>query len=251
MLAALALGLAGLPHCGAMCAAPCMAACRPGPGLPASASSVLVLQIGRLMGYAVLGAIAAQSVGFARLAASHVEALRPLWLMLQMALLICGVWLLLRGAVPRWMDHLTPAAAWPARWANRLSAKSGRWPAGVRSALVGVAWAVLPCAQLYAAVLVAALAPDAAGGAAVMVVFGLPAAALFAGLPTAWGWWKRRVAASASESPVHIIRRGWRHRLSRWAVAPELPIRLAGAALALSAAALIVHAAVRPVAAWC
>lgn len=252
LLAALALGLAGLPHCGAMCAAPCMAASRPCAGAPAATSSALGLQAGRLAGYALLGALAASSVGFARLAASHVDALRPLWLMLQLALLVCGVWLLACGSIPRWMDGLTPAASWPSRWAERLAAGGRPWPAPVRSALVGLAWAVLPCAQLYAAVLVAALAPNAAGGAAVMLVFGLPAAAMFAGLPLAWGWWTRRAPAHPEDAqPVRLLRRGWRGRVARWAAAPDLPVRLAGAALAASAGAMIVHAAVRPLAAWC
>lgn len=252
LLAALALGLAGLPHCGAMCAAPCMAASRPCAGSSPSASSALGLQIGRLFGYAALGAVAASSVGFARLAASHVDALRPLWLMLQLALLVCGVWLLAAGSIPRWMDRLTPAASLPARWAQRLAAGDRPWPAPVRSALVGLAWAVLPCAQLYAAVLVAALAPDAVSGAAVMILFGLPAAAMFAGLPLAWSWWTRRARpATQAGQPVRLVRPSWRRRVARWAAAPELPVRLAGAALAASAGAMIVHAAVRPVAAWC
>lgn len=260
LLAALALGLAGLPHCGAMCAAPCMAAARPCAGAAPTVASALGLQLGRLAGYAALGALAAGSIGFARLAASHVDALRPLWLMLQMGLLVCGMWLLASGSIPRWMDRLTPAAAWPARWAQRLSGGSRPLPAPLRSALVGLAWALLPCAQLYAAVLVAALAPDAVGGAAVMLAFGLPAAALFAGLPAAWAWWAtRRTALAAGTQPVRVVRRdaaapgqpAWRDRIARWAAAPQLPIRLAGAALAVSAGAMIVHAAVRPVAAWC
>lgn len=252
LLAALILGLAGLPHCGAMCAAPCMAASRPCAESSATTSSAVGLQFGRLAGYAVLGALAAGSVGFARLAASHVDALRPLWLMLQLALLVCGIWLLASGSIPRWMDGLTPAASLPARWSQRLAASGRPWPAPVRSALVGVAWAVLPCAQLYAAVLVAALAPDAAGGAAVMVVFGLPAAAMFAGLPFAWRWWTHRSPpGSTQEQPVRLVRPGWRTRVARWISAPDLPVRLAGAAMAVSAGAMIVHSAVRPVAAWC
>lgn len=260
LLAALALGLAGLPHCGAMCAAPCMAASRPCAATAPTAASAVGLQIGRLGGYAILGVLAASSVGFARLAASHVDALRPLWLMLQLGLLVCGVWLLASGSVPRWMDRLTPAAAWPARWAQRLAGGRRPWHAPLRSALVGLAWALLPCAQLYAAVLIAALAPDAWSGAAVMIAFALPAAAMFMGLPAIWAWWTaRQSGGTPGTKPVHVVRSGvveaerrpWQLRLARWTTAPNFPVRLAGAVLAVSAGAMIVHAAVRPVAAWC
>lgn len=254
LLAALALGFVGLPHCGAMCSAPCLAAARPCAGGQPTWGTALGVQVGRLTAYVALGALAASSIGFARLAADHVEALRPLWLMLQMGLLVCGLWLLARGSMPLWMDRLAPAAALPSRWAARLGRSAKPWPAPVRSGLIGLAWGVLPCAQLYAALLIAALAPTAGSGAVVMVAFGLPAAGWFASLPVVWRWWTGRRTRHASPlalPEVRVVRAGWRTRVARWTTAPDWPIRLAGAALAGSAGAMLVHATLRPVAAWC
>lgn len=42
--------------------------------------------------------------------------------------------------------------------------------------VAGMAWAMLPCGLLYAAVMVAALAPDALGGGLVMLAFAVPGA---------------------------------------------------------------------------
>ena len=105
VLAAGLMGLAGLPHCAAMCAAPCAAATRAcGPDravLPA-------FHLGRLAGYATAGAVAAASAGALRQWLGAVPALRSFWVLLQLAMLALGLWMLLRGRMPLWRPIAPP-----------------------------------------------------------------------------------------------------------------------------------------------
>ena len=76
------MGLAGLPHCAAMCAAPCAAVAGRGPaGQP-------LFQAARLLGYGAAGAVAAAGVGMLREGLAFSPALRPLWTLLHLAALI-------------------------------------------------------------------------------------------------------------------------------------------------------------------
>ena len=187
---ALLMGLGGMLHCGAMCAAPCAAAMPQGVPLQALA--------GRTLGYALLGALAAGATGLLAAWSRWANALQPLWVMLLAATVLLGGLMLLKGALPAALqDH-------GLRGYRRLQARlddSGllaRHPAlkTVLPLLLGMAWAALPCGLLYAAVTVAALANNPLGGALVMVVFSLPGA---------WAlWWApRRLSPwSAQRAPA-------------------------------------------------
>ncbi|MBY0234949.1 MAG: sulfite exporter TauE/SafE family protein, partial [Burkholderiaceae bacterium] len=94
---ALLMGLAGVPHCLAMCGATCAAA---GGRAPVS------FQLGRLVGYAAAGAVAAASVQLLAQMGQASALLRPLWVMLHVAALMLGLALLWRGQLPAWLARL-------------------------------------------------------------------------------------------------------------------------------------------------
>lgn len=171
LLTAFLMGLGGIPHCTAMCGAACAVAFPR--GLP------VTTWFGRLLGYAALGGVAAVSAGLVSRWGREVAMLKPLWVMVQVAVVILGVHLLIRGRMPALLDGAGRAAydGWRTRMAAWPATMSPFWRGLWRAAwplLGGLSWALLPCGLLYAALMVAALAPDAQGGALVMFAFGVP-----------------------------------------------------------------------------
>ena len=92
------MGLAGIPHCAAMCSAPCALAAGHRP---------LKLLAGRLLGYAAGGGIAAASAAALARASAGVAFLQPAWALLQAALLLFGLTLLVRGRLPAWVGAVS------------------------------------------------------------------------------------------------------------------------------------------------
>ena len=186
VLSGLAMGVAASPHCAAMCGAPCSAltgGCK---------RSVAGFQLGRLFGYMAAGAVAAASVGWIGASARAFEVLRPLWVMLHVAALIIGLWWLLSG---RTVAAARGARVVPVRWATAGSGATATLPpAGhsARSALAGLAWVAWPCAATQAALLLAALASSAPGGALTMAAFATGSMPALAAAPWLWSRLPRR-----------------------------------------------------------
>jgi len=219
---ALLMGLAGGPHCAAMCGAACSVVSgsrrntTAGGGLDASAGvlgsaspALLALHAGRIVGYAAMGALAAASVAAIGAFSAGAPIVRPLWTIVHVAAVALGLWLALSGRAPAWLSSAKPrlgtlAQARPIRVDRKL-------PAPARAGLAGVAWVVVPCGLLQSALLVSALASSPASGAAVMATFAL---ASTAGLLLAQRLWSGLRRSGAGE------------RLAGW------PVRAAGALLA-------------------
>lgn len=222
LFSALLMGLAGTPHCLAMCGAACAAASGGRGGL-------LPLHLGRLLAYAAAGALAAASVGSLAALGQAVAALRPIWTLVHVAAMGLGLYLLWRGMQPAWMERLGTA-----RGPTLVAHRGGQWQAvrlPARRLGVGLAWVAWPCGLLQSALLVAALANNAWQGALVMATF---AAASAAGLVLGPAlWW--RLAGGPGQ---------------RW-ITPSLAVRLAGASLALASAWALGHGLWLKVAAWC
>jgi sulfite exporter TauE/SafE len=180
------MGLAGTPHCAAMCSAPCALAAGRRPAR---------LLVGRLLGYSAGGAVAAASAEALARASANVVLLQPAWALLQAALLLLGLTLLARGRVPAWLGAVS-------------------WRPKPRHAFVtGMAWVVMPCGLLHAALLLAGLSGSVPGGGAAMAGFAL------------------------ASTPGLVIAPLWRARLLRRGERGEvLALRLAGLALAIGAA---------------
>jgi uncharacterized protein len=135
-----------MPHCAAMCSAPCAMAGGRGPAR---------LLVGRLLGYTAGGAVVAASAQVLARATQGAMLLQPAWALLQAAVLLLGLTLLVRGRMPVWLGAL-------------------RWRPQPRHAFAtGLAWVALPCGLLHAALLLASLADSVAGGATAMAGFAL------------------------------------------------------------------------------
>ncbi|WP_456282546.1 sulfite exporter TauE/SafE family protein [Cupriavidus sp. JZ107] len=143
---------------------------------------LLVLHAGRLSAYALLGALLG-AVGAAAWKAQYLPVQRALFAAGSASLLLAGLWTLgaarLVGAIPG-VDAVARrlAARW-ARWGARAIARkeTGAAPRGARRLLrryvAGLAWGLVPCGMVYAALALALLAGSAASGALVMLAFGL------------------------------------------------------------------------------
>lgn len=230
---ALLMGLAGTPHCAVMCGAPCAALSQ---GSPRSAAH-LGFQLGRLLSYGVAGAVAASSVSLMAHWGQTVALLRPLWLLLHLAAFALGIYLLWKARQPAWLsalgregsrDGAIPLAALAAGGPALSTPQRPRW----RALLAGLGWVAWPCGLLQSALLLAALANGALGGAAVMGAF-----AISSGLGLALGpaiLWKLLGLGQVEEG-----------RGMRWAT------RLGGLGLVLSAGWALGHGVWAQIQAYC
>lgn len=185
-LSALLMGLAGGPHCAAMCGAACGGLARVG---RSSARSLWTFQAGRLMGYSAAGAAAAFAVqSFAWLTA-NTAVLRPAWTLFHLAVLAWGLMLVAQARQPAWVS-----SAGRSVWSRVRPMASA--PGGVFAA--GALWAFMPCGLLYSALLVASLSGGPVQGASSMALFALgsglslsAATALLARLRQAGNRWRQ------------------------------------------------------------
>jgi len=214
------MGLVGGPHCVAMCGAAC-AGLGQAAG-PRKNQAIFSFQGGRVLGYAALGALAAASMQGLGWLTVQSAALRPVWSLLHVAALALGVLLLLKGEQPVWLE----------RMGRSLWQVVRHWTLRSASAplVLGIVWALLPCGLLYSALLVAALAGSVAGGAMVMALFALGTSVSMVAGP--WLWLRLRGNAAFGG------RGSW-------------GVRVAGAALGISAAWALWMALVHNAAPWC
>ena len=161
---ALLMGLAGGPHCAAMCGAACAGISRLGPreGGTSQMRSLLGFQAGRLAGYSLAGAAAALAVQSLAWLTTSTAALRPVWTFFHLAVLLWGLMLLAQARQPAWVS-----AAGRSVWARIRPLASAR--GGVFA--TGALWAFMPCGLLYSALLVASLSGGPLEGALSMALF--------------------------------------------------------------------------------
>jgi sulfite exporter TauE/SafE len=155
---ALLMGIAGAPHCAAMCGAACGGVAQAG----RSPRAKWMFQAGRLTGYTAAGAFAASAVeGFAWLT-TQTGALRPVWTLFHLAVLAWGLSLVLLARQPAWVGD-AGRQAWTR--IRPLAQRSG----GVFTA--GALWIFMPCGLLWSALLVASLSGGPVEGAIAMALF--------------------------------------------------------------------------------
>ncbi len=220
VVTALVMGLAGGPHCIAMCGAACAGIGQA--AAPRSTQALALFQLGRLTGYAALGALAAASMQGLGWLTVQSAALRPVWTMVHVAAVLLGLSLLAFARQPVWLE-----AGARRVWARVRTATQSL---GLVAPLgLGVAWALLPCGLLYSALMVAALAGSVVGGAAVMALFAL-GSGLWLGLGP-WlllrlgrsgrGAWSMRVAGLAlAATSAWGLWMGLVHDQAPWCVVP-------------------------------
>ena len=210
--AALFMGAAGAPHCAAMCGAACTLVAPPaGPAPP-----MLALQLGRIVGYAGAGAIAAASIASLGTFEGAAPLLRPVWAMVHVGAIALGLHLAWAARVPAWLAKPRLAAlaeTRPIRVFRTL-------PPTARASIVGTCWVAIPCGLLQSALLVSALASSAAAGAVVMTAFATTSALGLWLTPQLW---------------LRLRRGGSDERLASWS------IRLSGVLLAGASAFALWH----------
>jgi len=200
-LTALLMGLAGGPHCVAMCGAAC-AGISQASGAHKTAA-LWFFQFGRIIGYGVLGGLAAASLQGLGWLTVQSAALRPVWLE--------------SAARKVWMRT------------RAFAANRGRGAPLV----IGMAWALLPCGLLYSALLVAALAGGPVGGAMVMALFAAGTSVTMVIGPWLWlrlsgssarlgsGQWGIRLAGAAlAASSGWALWMALAHNTAPWCVTP-------------------------------
>jgi len=163
-MTALLMGLAGGPHCIAMCGAACA-----GIGNAAGkrkTSAIWTFQAGRLASYSALGAVAAASMQGLGWLTTQTAVMRPVWTLFHVAVMMMGLMLVLLARQPVWLDS-TARSVW-----SRVRALNAAWGGGAPLA-IGALWAFMPCGLLYSAVLVAALSGGPLDGALTMALFAL------------------------------------------------------------------------------
>jgi len=198
LLTAFVMGLAGGPHCIAMCGAACGA-------MQSSVTTTSQFRsiplrviktipwsfyLGRMLGYGMLGAIAAETLrGLAWLSnQSHV--FQPLWTFSHTLIFAWGVLLVVTGQQPQWaVQRAQQVWGW---------IKQRTQHAKLGFVFTGMIWALLPCGLLYSAVMLASLQSQWLQGALVMMAFACGSATVLALAPVLWrssqqsmpGWFK-------------------------------------------------------------
>ncbi|WP_284617896.1 sulfite exporter TauE/SafE family protein [Aquabacterium humicola] len=213
----LVMGLAGAPHCVAMCGAASA-------GIGCTRPRLWSFQAARFASYSVLGAAVASSAALLGAGADRIGLLKPFWAMLHVALVVLGISLLWRGRQPAWLDRASQRV-WQALRIRTLGWGEDRGPL-VASAIAGALWSLLPCGLLYSALMVASLAPSPWQGGAVMAAFAAGSGVgLQLGARLLQRWWPGGVAGRGGAAAAD----------GRWGV------RLAGLAVAAASAWALGH----------
>lgn len=210
-LTALFMGLVGGPHCLAMCAAPCAALVRGSSAVAVVKSGAVApsagragwppdgvgggqrlgaFHVGRLIGYALAGALAALAMDGLAWMTQQTAALRPVWTLMHVAVLAWGLAMVLHARQPAWVE-----SAGRVVWRRMQSWTAA--PAGL--GLVGVLWALMPCSLLYSALLVAALSGGVWQGAWAMALFGIGSGVWLLAGPWIWVQLRSRINAARAD----------------------------------------------------
>ena len=217
---ALLMGLAGGPHCVAMCGAACAGIGRSSTGT--NTRSMWIFQAGRVLGYSALGGVAAASMQGLGWLSVQSAALRPVWTLFHVAAALLGLMLLWRARQPVWLEDGARKV-----WSRVRSVTKGS--AGAAPLLLVVLWALLPCGLLYSALLVAALSSSALEGAGVMALFALGSSVSLMAGPWLWlrlrkpgsGQWAIRLAGLALlTTSVWALWMGLVHNTAPWCLTP-------------------------------
>jgi sulfite exporter TauE/SafE len=187
---------------------------------PRKNTALLTFQLGRVIGYSALGALAAASMQGLGWLTVQSAALRPVWTLFHVAAAVLGLVLLWSAKQPVWLESMGRSI-----WAKARVLGAG---AGGAPLVLGTLWAFLPCGLLYSALLVAAMAGGPLDGASVMALFALGTSVTMTAGP--WLWLRLRGASPDSGA---------------WGV------RLAGLALAASSGWALWMGLVNNNAPWC
>lgn len=170
---ALVMGLAGGPHCVAMCGAACSS-------FTQSAEkpyAIYFYHLGRVCGYALLGAIATFAIQSLAWLSSYSAVLHPLWTFFHVLVFFWGLILIIYARQPIWIDQ-AGRRIW--QQVKKLSKISGGY------FYIGMLWALMPCGLLYSALIIASFNGNPLGGAISMAAFAAGSAVSLFLAPWLW-----------------------------------------------------------------
>lgn len=169
---ALLMGLAGGPHCIAMCGAACGTIL-----LANNKNSLFAYHSGRILGYALLGALATYAIQSIAWLSDTNSIFKPVWTFFHIIIFAWGLILILFGRQPNWVDR-----AGQGIW------RTVKQVADVRFGYfyIGLLWALMPCGLLYSALVMAAFNAEPIGGAMSMAAFGIGSGVALLFAPLAW-----------------------------------------------------------------
>lgn len=189
---------------------------------------MLMFQLGRIVGYGTLGALAATTMQGVGWLSTQSAVFRPVWTFFHIIAFLVGVLLLWRAEQPLWLEGVG-RSVW--RRVQHLTSHLRLRHGGV--VVLGFLWALMPCGLLYGALLVAALSNSPEEGALVMALFALGSALVLTVGP--WLWLRVRNTKNLNADASS----------GAWGV------RLAGAALAASSGWALWMGLVEYQAPWC
>jgi len=152
------MGMMGGPHCISMCGAPCSVISAQG------SRQIWQFHLGRILGYGILGGVAAYSVNNLAWLSNQTMSIHPLWTFFHGIIFVWGFVMLLYAKQPQWIDRMGESI-WNV--IQKLS-KTLR-----NNFLLGMLWSFMPCGLLYSALLVAALTLNILNGTISMMFFAL------------------------------------------------------------------------------
>lgn len=174
------MGLAGGPHCVAMCGAACAGFSK----TPNQPDAIYQYHAGRLCGYALLGAIATLAMQSIAWLSSYSKILHPLWTFFHILVFFWGAMLIIFARQPIWVERAGSQLWQKVKKLTRI--RLGFF-------YIGLLWALMPCGLLYSALIIASFNGNALGGAISMAAFaaGSSIALFFA----PWAWLKLKTRA--------------------------------------------------------
>ncbi|MBM3350397.1 MAG: sulfite exporter TauE/SafE family protein [Betaproteobacteria bacterium] len=170
---ALLMGLAGGPHCVAMCGAACTALTHS----PERPCGIYLYHLGRLVGYATLGAIATFAIQSIAWLSGYSKALHPLWTFFHILIFCWGLLLISFGRQPIWVDQ-AGRNIWG--YIKKISFHRGG------HFYVGMLWSLMPCGLLYSALIIASFNGNPLDGAISMAAFAMGSSASLFLAPWLW-----------------------------------------------------------------
>ena len=184
LVTAFMAGLLGSGHCFGMCGgiAGSLGALSGGGGRRSLFLPALQFNFGRLLGYAVLGAIAATFVG----AVGEIMALKPLGRYLRFLTAIMVLLIGLRFLIDwRGLDIIERGGAGLWKRIMPLATRISQRHDWIGRTGLGVCWGFLPCGLVYTVLMTAASTGQAVSGALAMFAFGVGTAPAMLGLTVA------------------------------------------------------------------
>ena len=170
---ALLMGLAGGPHCVAICGAACTSFTQ----LPEKPHAIKLYHLGRLCGYATLGGIATFAIQSIAWLSNYSSILHPLWTFFHVLVFFWGLLLLVYARQPIWVDQ-AGRKIW--QHVKKLSLIQGG------HFYIGMLWALMPCGLLYSALIIASFNGNPLGGALSMAAFAIGSSVSLFFAPWLW-----------------------------------------------------------------